>query len=288
MIHQRIHKILPAMLALTMLLAVSCSRKDQNKLTGSGIIEVTEVTVRSKVTGRVVEMPFDEGQQVEAGKMLARLAHDELSAQESQALAAVSSAQSQAAAAEANFSTAEDNYRRNQPLYKSGTISIQAFSQIENQMKAGQSQLAASKGMLAQAQASLSLARTQVGNAYIQAPVNGVMLERNIEVGELALPGTPVCKLGDITRPYIKIYLPEKEYGKIKLGQTARISVDSYPGKMFEGKVATIAGQAEFTPKDIQTKEERTKLVFAVKINLQNPQGELKPGMPADAVIDIQ
>ena len=288
MINKRIHEILTAILSLTMLLTVSCTRKDQNKLTGSGIIEVTEVTVRSKVTGRVVEMPFDEGQQVEAGKMLARLAHDELSAQESQALAAVSSAQSQAAAAEANFSTADDNYRRNQPLYQSGTISIQSFSQIENQMKAAQSQLAASKGMLAQAQAALSLARTQVGNAYIQAPVSGVMLEKNIEIGELALPGTPICKLGDIFRPYIKIYLPEKEYGKVKLGQKARISVDSYPGKAFEGTVSTIAGQAEFTPKDIQTKEERTKLVFAVKINLSNPQGELKPGMPADAVIDIQ
>lgn len=275
-------------LLLLVALTVSCSRKDQNKLTGSGIIEVTEVTVRSKVTGRVVEMPFDEGQQVEAGKMLARLAHDELSAQESQALAAVSSAQSQAAAAEANFSTAEDNFRRNQPLYQSGSISIQSFTQIENQRQAAKSQLEASKGLLAQARAALSLARTQVGNAYIQAPVSGVMLERNIEVGELALPGTPVCKLGDITKVYIKIYLPEKEYGKIRLGQKAGISVDSYPGKIFEGTVSTIAGQAEFTPKDIQTKEERTKLVFAVKINLQNPQGELKPGMPAEAVIDIR
>lgn len=275
-------------LLLLIALTVSCSRKDQNKLTGSGIIEVTEVTVRSKVTGRVVEMPFDEGQQVEAGKMLARLAHDELSAQESQALAAVSSAQSQAAAAEANFSTAEDNFRRNQPLYQSGSISIQSFTQIENQRQAAKSQLEASKGLLAQARAALSLARTQVGNAYIQAPVSGVMLERNIEVGELALPGTPVCKLGDITKVYIKIYLPEKEYGKIRLGQKAGISVDSYPGKIFEGTVSTIAGQAEFTPKDIQTKEERTKLVFAVKINLQNPQGELKPGMPADAVITLE
>lgn len=273
---------------LLLAMAASCSRKDQNKLVGSGIIEVTEVVVRSKVTGRVVELAFDEGQQVEAGKMLARLAHDELSAQESQALAAVSSAQNQAAAAEANYSTTDDNYRRNQPLFKSGTISSQSFSQIENQMKAAQSQLAAARGMLAQAQAGLSLARTQVGNAYIQAPVGGIMLERNIEIGELAQPGTPVCKLGDITRPYLKIYLPEKEYGRIKLGQKAGITVDSYPGKVFEGTVATIAGQAEFTPKDIQTKEERTKLVFAVKINLSNPQGELKPGMPADAVITLE
>lgn len=275
-------------LLLMLVLAASCSRKDQNKLAGSGIIEVTEVVVRSKVTGRVVELPFDEGQQVEAGKMLARLAHEELSAQEGQALATVSSAQSQAAAAEANYNTAEDNYRRNQPLFRSGTISSQSFSQIENQMKVARSQLEAARGMLAQARAALSLARTQVGNAYIQAPVGGIMLERNIEIGELAQPGTPVCKLGDITRPYLKIYLPEKEYGRIKLGQKAGISVDSYPGKIFEGTVAMIAGQAEFTPKDIQTKEERTKLVFAVKINLSNPQGELKPGMPADAVIELE
>jgi HlyD family secretion protein len=278
------------LLALTVLalLAPACSRNNGKQLSGSGIIEVTEVTVRSKVTGRVAEMPFDEGQQVEAGKVVARLAHDELSAQERQALAAVSAAQSQAAAAQANFNTAEDSYQRNQPLYQSGTISIQAFTQIENQRQAARSQLEASKGLLAQAQAALSLARAQVANSYIEAPISGVMLEKNIEAGELALPGTPVCKLGDITRPYIKIYLPEKEYGRIKLGQKAKITVDSYPGQEFEGAVAVIAGQAEFTPKDVQTKEERTKLVFAVKINLQNPRGELKPGMPADAVIEME
>jgi HlyD family secretion protein len=276
-----------ALLALLMM-APACSRHNKNQLSGSGIIEVTEVTVRSKVTGRVAEMPFDEGQTVEAGKVVARLAHDELSAQERQALAAVSAAQSQAAAAQANFNTAEDSYQRNQPLYQSGTISVQAFTQIENQRQAARSQLEAAKGMLAQAQATLSLARTQVANSYIEAPISGVMLEKNLEAGELALPGTPVCKLGDITKAYIKIYLPEREYGRIKLGQKASITVDSYPEKTFEGTVAVIAGQAEFTPKDVQTKEERTKLVFAVKINLQNPQGELKPGMPADAAITLE
>ncbi len=281
-------KRMTSILILLAMLMPACSRNHRNQLAGSGIIEVAEVTVRSKVTGRVVEMPFEEGQQIEAGMVVVRLAHDELSAQERQTLAAVRTAQSQAAAAQANFSTAEDNYQRNLPLYQSGIVSVQAFTQIEYQREAAKSQLEAARGMLAQAQASLSLARVQVANSYIEAPISGVMLEKNIEAGELAMPGTPICKLGDIARVYLKIYLPEKEYGRVKLGQKAKVTVDSYPGKEYEGTLSTIAGQAEFTPKDIQTKEERTKLVFAVKISLSNPKGELKPGMPADVVIDLE
>ena len=282
-------RVSPSLAAQVALLALAgCSRNDGRRLEASGIIEVTEVLVRSKIVGRVTALGFEEGQAVPAGHELARLATDELSAQEHQALSAVATAQQQAALAETNLKLAEDTYSRNKALYESKMLSEQAFYQIESQLKAARSQLEAARGSQAQAQAGLNLLRVQIGNATIIAPVSGTVLERNIEVGELAMAGSAICKLGDLARPYLKIYLPEGQYGRVRLGQQVQVSVDSYPGRTFAGRVATIADQAEFTPKDIQTKEERTKLVFAVKVAIDNPKAELKPGMPADAVIEVQ
>lgn len=280
-------RILPMALLLAMPI-LGCRGGDRGKLGGSGVIEVTEVVVRSKIMGRVTDLGFEEGQSVPAGHLLARLATDELGAQERQALSAVAPARQQMEAAETGFRLAEDTYARNKSLHQSNMIPEQEFYQIESRYKASRSQLEAARGSLAQAQAGLSLLRIQIGNAAIIAPVSGTVLERNIEVGELAMTGTAVCKLGDLSRPFLRIYLSEDRYGRVKLGQEARVRVDSYPEKVFLGRVATIADQAEFTPKDVQTREERTKLVFAVKIALENPGGQLKPGMPADAELAVE
>jgi HlyD family secretion protein len=111
------------------------------------------------------------------------------------------------------------------------------------------------------------------------------VLEKNLEIGEIVFPGTPVLTIADIRDTWIKIYVGEIQMGRVKLGQKAFVSVDSYPNKKFEGRVTSISSKAEFTPKTIQTADERVKLMFAVKIAVPNPQQELKPGMPADAYI---
>jgi HlyD family secretion protein len=280
--------LLPVVALVGLVVLPGCSRDAGRRLAASGIIEVTEVVVRSKIVGRVTALGFDEGQAVLAGHELALLATDELTAQERQALSAVATAQQQVALAGTNLKLAEDTYSRNRALYESKMLSEQAFYQIESQLKSARTQLEAARGSQAQAQAGLNLLRVQLGNATIIAPVSGTVLERNIEVGELAMAGSAICKLGDLTRAYLKIYLPEGQYGRVRLGQQVQVSADSYPGRIFTGRVATIANQAEFTPKDIQTKEERTKLVFAVKIAIDNPKAELKPGMPADATIVLE
>lgn len=125
-----------------------------------------------------------------------------------------------------------------------------------------------------------------ISNCNLKTPIDGVILSKNAEEGEMLSPGMSVVTVGNTKNPYIKIYIAETELGKVKLHQKAYISVDSFPKKKFEGKVVNIASQAEFTPKNIQTKDERTRLVYAVKINVVNQNDELKPGMPADAVID--
>ena len=135
----------------------------------------------------------------------------------------------------------------------------------------------------AQARASLALAKTRLGYATVVAPMPGMVLSKNIEPGEYVNPGTAVVTIGNLKDIWLRGYINERDSDKVKLGQSAIVKTDS--GKTYQGRVSFISDQAEFTPKMVQTEEERVKLVFRVKIDIDNPRMELKPGMPADAEI---
>jgi HlyD family secretion protein len=136
--------------------------------------------------------------------------------------------------------------------------------------------------------AQLDAARTQLDYAEIRSPLNGVVLTKNVESGEVVSPGTPVVTVANIDDLWMNVYVPENRTGLVKLGQIVKVSVDSFPGEMFDGKVIFISAESEFTPKTILTEEERIKLVYRVKVSLENSQQRLKPGMPADAEILVQ
>jgi len=139
-----------------------------------------------------------------------------------------------------------------------------------------------------QAEANLKEQQTYIDDFTIRSPIAGTILSRTIELGERVSAGTPLFTLVPLDRLYVKVYIPEPEIGKIALGQPARIAVDSFPGRWFEARVSRVSQQAEFTPKNVETKEERVKLVFAVELDIaKNPEGVLKPGMPADAEITV-
>ncbi|HSF03389.1 MAG TPA: efflux RND transporter periplasmic adaptor subunit, partial [Solirubrobacterales bacterium] len=140
---------------------------------------------------------------------------------------------------------------------------------------------------IARDRAALAGAQAQLGYTVLRTPQAGVVLRKHVEPGEMIAAGTPVVTIADLGDIWLKIYVPEPELGRIKLGQTADITTDSYPGKSYPGTVTFISSEAEFTPKNIQTQEERVKLVFAVKISVANPNQELKPGMPADATVRL-
>jgi HlyD family secretion protein len=233
--------------------------ENSDKIEGSGTIEVTEIEISSKISGRVAELPKPEGSDVKKGELIVKLDYDELNAQKISAYA--------------SLVNAEKNLGRTSKLYKSGSVSKQAYDNAETAYsiaKAGYEQISAT-----------------IENAVIYSPISGTVLDTNLEVGEIAFPGTSVLTLADLTKPWIYVYVNERKLGFVKLGQKAYISVDSFPDRKFEGKVTAISNKAEFTPKTIQTKEERVKLVFAVKIAIENPDMSLKPGMPADAEIII-
>jgi HlyD family secretion protein len=148
-----------------------------------------------------------------------------------------------------------------------------------------QQDLSAAQAALAQAQATLRLAVVVAAHNTVVAPVDGVVLTKNIEKGEVVAAGTAIYTLVTPDDIWLRVFIPEDQIGRVRLGQSARITVDTFPGRGFEGRVSEISPQAEFTPGNVQTKEDRVKLVFGVKIRLDNRDGSLKPGMPADAEI---
>lgn len=133
----------------------------------------------------------------------------------------------------------------------------------------------------------LNQAKQQLSYTELWAPMEGVILSKSAEPGEYLNPSTPVVTLGDLQHPWLRAFVSEKDLGRIKLMDKVMVTTDSFPDKKYEGILTFISSQAEFTPKSVQTFEERVKLMFRIKIELSNPDGELKPGMPADAIISI-
>ncbi len=147
-------------------------------------------------------------------------------------------------------------------------------------------EIAVAEAQVRQAQAALGVLDAQVAQRTLTAPMDGIVTARSVQVGETATAGMPLLTIANLDEVTLVIYIPETKIGRVRIGQTVEVKVDSFPERVFTGRVVYIAGEAEFTPRNVQTQEERVNLVFAVKIRILNPDGLLKPGMPADASIE--
>jgi HlyD family secretion protein len=216
----------------------------------------------------------DEGGKVAKGEKIATLDSAEYESVVAQNRAGVSNA-------EAQLEKAKKDFDRYGPLYQQGVITSQQMDAAKTAYNAALAQLQLSR-------ASLRTAEVRLKDMVIYSPVSGVVLVKNVEEGETVAAGTPVFTIGDLENPWIKVYVKESKLGLVKLGQKAEIRTDSYPGKKYEGTVSYISSEAEFTPKNVQTQEERVKLVFGVKVKVRNENNELKPGMPGDVKILVK
>ena len=149
-------------------------------------------------------------------------------------------------------------------------------------------ELLTAQAQVREAAAAIEVINTQIGYSKLNAPLSGIILVKNTEPGEFVVPGGAVVTLGDVEKPWLKAFITEGDLGKVKLGQGVSVTTDSYPGKVYPGKITFISSEAEFTPKNVQTAKERVKLVYRIKVALENPHRELKPGMPADGRIHIE
>lgn len=294
---------------------------DPSALLASGTVEATDAQLGFQVPGRLVEIGVREGDRVQAGQVLARLDPAESQARSAQAAAQVEAAQAQLlelqrgarreevaqaeaalAAARDRQANAESDYQRNKILFEGGAVSretldnarlaldvarsqrTQASEQLQLIQKGPrQERVEAARAQVSQAEAALKAVEVNLDNLTLEAPFGGFVTVRNREPGEIVQAGSPVLTLMNPADRWVRIYVQEDRIGAVHLGDRAAISSDTFPGKTYPGEVAFIASEAEFTPKNVQTTEERIKLVYAVKVRvLGDPQNELKPGLPAD------
>jgi HlyD family secretion protein len=192
-------------------------------------------------------------------------------AQERSALVVAGPRQEQVDAAAAQVERARGALR----MSEANTIEIRRREQ----------ELTARRAEIERARAALALIDSQLADTVAASPVDGVVLVKSADPGEVVAAGATILTIGDIDHPWLRAYVNETDLGRIKVGSRARITTDSYPGKVYDGRISFISSEAEFTPKQIQTKEERVKLVYRVKIEVANPHRELKSNMPADAEI---
>ena len=292
---------------LCSLLLASCSNNDTNTLEASGTIEGTDITIATEVPGKIREVRVSEGTRVSKGDTLVVIddAEYQIQLRQAQANAAAAEAQYKLARegsrkedivqAEAAFKTAEADYKRMKELLAQQTITQKQFDDVYARYVSAQQTYAKlvrglrkpeidmARARYEQAVAQVDQLRKKLRDCSILAPSAGTVTLKAVEPGEFVTVGAAVIKLTYLDRVKLVIYVNEQHLGGIRLGQKAEVRIDGAPDRTFEGIVTYISPNAEFTPKNVQTKEERTKLVFAVKIEVENSDGALKPGLPADA-----
>jgi HlyD family secretion protein len=308
--HSMVRVILTTLFAALAILLAGCGNGNPGVIEASGTIEGTDINVGSEVAGRVRAVPASEGARVAAGDTLVLIDDEEYRLQLLQAeanlasfefayrLAIEGSRREDIVQAEAAFHTAETDYKRMKELIDAQSVTQkqyddayaryvaaqQTYTKLKNGLRPAE--INGARGRRDGADAQVALLRKRVRNCAIIAPSAGTVTLRAVEPGELVGISTNVVRLTYLEKVKLTIYVNEKELGHLALGQKADVSIDAFEnGRVFPGTIVYISPVAEFTPKNVQTKEERTKLVFAVKIEVENPDGALKPGLPADARI---
>lgn len=357
-----------------------------NRIVVSGNIELAQVDIAFKTSGRLIERTVNEGDAVQKGMVIARLDREQLLHQRDTAAAALATAAAQlaesvsalkwqretmaadmqlrnadlsaaksqllqlkngsrpqeiqeataaVAAAQSQYDQAKKDWDRAQTLYKNDDISTSQYDQFHARfegadanlkqvkehaglvqagprsetiesasaqvarahasLRVGQANeietrrreqdIVARQGDIERAKAQIALIDSQLADTIAVSPINGVVLVKAADVGEILAPGTSVVTVGDIDHPWLRAYIREQDLGRVKLGDTVWVTTDSFHDKVYSGHLSFISSEAEFTPKQIQTSEERVKLVYRIKIDINNSRHELKSNMPADAQI---
>ncbi len=292
----------------------------------SGIIEAVRTDIRAQAQGEIEQLLVKEGQKVVKGDLLCIINADKLRLQIDQVKAGIAAAEAklrlarigtkkeliavaktQVETAAKQLELAQKDQERMANLLKEGAVSVSQKERADLALKAAQDQhknarenyqmalRGREKEEIEMVQSEIQGLKTQeqylqrlLQDTEVRAPVSGYLEVKHVELGELAVPGSILFSLIDLSQTYVKAYLPEPYVGRVILGAEVAVTSDSFPDRSFKGKIDFISSEAEFAPRNIQTKEERLKLVYMVKSTLDNPAGELKPGMPVDVKVTMK
>lgn len=309
--------------ALLFIIIFGCGDNKNNYIEESGTIETTDIIISSQTAGKILSIRKDEGSLVKVGDTILTIDKElyEIQLKQSQAAEKLAEAQlnllkngarkedrNQAVElfnqAEANFTSAANDKERFSVLFQSNSISEKQWEDVQTRFKIAEAQYKSAKENLnkvnniarpeelQQAAANLERAKSatelinkNLRDCIVTSPINGIVTKTFFEENETVVPMSSLVKISDLSLVEMNVYVNETDLGRIKPNMPAEVTIDSFPDKVFKGKVIYISPEAEFTPKTIQTKDERTKLVYKVKLQIQNQNNELKSGMPADAKI---
>lgn len=264
--------------ALTLTVASCNSRKNA----ASGTIEVDEAHVGPRMAGRVEKIFAQEGDRLKPDQPIAQLEARELRARRDLAAAQIDTANRDADAASAQLEFLRSDAKRQKDLLARRVVSPNDAERADSAAKTQEKNLEASQMKVIQARAQLADIEAQLKEMQVVAPAESILEVLNVKVGDVLPPNGEVATLLLPQHLWVRVYVPETWLGKIKLGQQVRLRVDSFPGQDFPGEVEQINRQAEFTPRNVQTVEDRIKQVFGVKIRLPNNDDRLRAGMAAD------
>jgi len=250
---------------------------------GSGEIEGTVVDLSSRVGARVLKLSVIEGQAVKQGDLLVTLDCSDPEAQLAEAEARLASARAQAAAAENQRGVAQRQAKRLEQLPKD--VAAASVDQSTSGAIGASRQAEAARALVRATSAAVERARLLVGECVVRAPRDAVVSDLPHEEGELASPGSTLVRLVDLSALTATFYLPNAEVAAVKPGARAVVVADAWPGEEFEGTVKTVAVEAEFTPRNIQTRSDRDRLVYPVEVAVRNRDGKLLAGMPVQVTI---
>ena len=264
---------------VTLVLFAGCQRQNS---TVSGTIEVDEVHVGPRMGGRVEKIFAQEGDTLKAGQPLVQLDAAELRARRDLAAAQINSAIHDTEAQAAQLEFMRDDALRQQDLRKRNVVSPSDAERAASIARAQEKIVEAAKMRVVQARAQLADIDAQLAEMQIKAPTDSILEVLSVKVGDVLAPNREVATLILPQHLWVRVFVPEPWLGLIKVGDAVRIRVDSFPGKDFEGTVEQVNRQAEFTPRNVQTVEDRIRQVFGVKIRLENKEDKLRAGMSAD------
>jgi HlyD family secretion protein len=281
------------------LMAIGC-RRGADVPDSAGTFEATTVEVSCIEPGAIVYLPVEEGREVGQGDTIAVLDTVKLAIERRSTVISLDEigllrrqAQTQRELSEIQLEAAEREFRRVKSLHDEGSVGSAELDKLQTQLDVAKNAVQAAQiaqGDLDYRERSLReklrLVEKRIADAVVCAPISGTVVEKYHETGETLTPGESIVSLADLQKMYALLYIPETILGKIRLNQMLRLRIDSHPEQKFEGRISWISPQAEFTPKNVQTREARVELVYEIKVNVENPEGIFKIGMPVEAYLE--
>lgn len=293
----RIRSVLPGAVVLVLAIA-GCSKSDSGR-NPSGTLEATEIDLAPLVSGRVLEVRAEEGDRVAAGDTLIVIDSEPLVLERRQLVARLGSLDAQKnearearRQAEQRLELAETTLGRTKSLVEKGSATQQQLDDAKTQRDVAESQVRAARARLdvvdaqrGEAEASIAVADRRISDAVVVATTGGTVLLRSVEPGEIAGPGGVGLRIADLRTLELRIFLEADELDRVAIGDRLPVRVDALGDAKLSGTVSWVSSEAEFTPKNVQTREARAQLVYAVKLRIENPDGRLLIGMPAEVVL---